>query len=173
MDNLGIFSLVRRGVKNIIVVDAESDPSSVFSSLNRIRQNLKKEMGLELDWKVDGAAYNTWCAVDVHCNPSEKAIIKGKLTGLVDEAGKPDPLYLYYIKLSMKRDELQTTMNACQDYYPYTVVNYARTHNVFPHEPTADIFYDASQYKAYRDLGYRIGSTLKRDDLQLPKEDGP
>ena len=45
------------------------------------------------------------------------------------------------------------------DAYPCTVTDFAKTDrneraNQFPHNSTADIWYQAEQYAAFRDLGY-------------------
>jgi len=149
VENLGIFSLVQRGVKKIIAVDGESDPSSIFSSLNRLKINLKAEMelALEVDWPA---------AFDVYFSEPAQSIVTGTIKGSDKYTGDKD-IELVYIKLSVQKDMLKTTGDACKDLYPYSVVNYAANHGAFPQESTSDIFYSAEQYKAYRDLGYTIG----------------
>ena len=153
MENLGIFSLVRRGVKKIIVVDGEQDGSSTFSSLNRLKRNLNREMGMDIIW--------TDPAINVYYTPADKGLLEAEIRGFVDENGNKDDIKLYYIKLSIKQDDLETTDEPCDDTYPFTVVAYGTRHADFPHEPTADVFYTRDQYKAYRDLGYTIGRKLQ------------
>jgi len=46
-ENLGVFSLVRRGVSQIIVIDAEHDVNSTFDGALRLRRALKKEFNTE------------------------------------------------------------------------------------------------------------------------------
>ncbi len=55
-DNLGLFPLIRRGVKNIIVVDSEQDGKSIFEAAKRINKTLKK-YALELTF--DGCEVQT------------------------------------------------------------------------------------------------------------------
>ena len=37
------------------------------------------------------------------------------------------------------------------------VLEYARSHPAFPHETTADQFFDEAQWESYRRLGYHVG----------------
>jgi hypothetical protein len=51
---------------------------------------------------------------------------------------------LVYIKASVTSDA------------PVHVLNYARAHDSFPHQSTADQFFDDTQFEAYRALGEHI-----------------
>lgn len=153
IDNLGVFSLIRRGVKKIIVVDAEQDADSTFSSLKRLNQNLKKQMGMCIRFDNKDVPTSVY-----HCT-DKKAIFRLFVDGYVNEQGEEDPIELFYIKLSIDKNNLKE--------YPVTVADFASTNNWFPHNKTSDIFYDAPQFKAYRDLGYKIGLNV---DLGIKKD---
>jgi hypothetical protein len=43
---------------------------------------------------------------------------------------------------------------------PVDVVQYQRTHPLFPQEPTSDQYFDEAQWESYRKLGEHIGATL-------------
>ena len=43
---------------------------------------------------------------------------------------------------------------------PVSVYNYAQTDAAFPHQTTADQFFDEAQWEAYRKLGEHIGNHL-------------
>jgi len=43
---------------------------------------------------------------------------------------------------------------------PVDVVQYQRTHSLFPQEPTSDQYFDEAQWESYRKLGEHIGATL-------------
>jgi hypothetical protein len=47
-DNLGVFSLVRRQCSRIVVVDGEHDPEYRFGSYFKLKDSLKRELGLDL-----------------------------------------------------------------------------------------------------------------------------
>jgi hypothetical protein len=55
---------------------------------------------------------------------------------------------LIYIKASLSGDE------------PADVLQYAALHPEFPHQNTADQFFDESQFESYRRLGYHIGTSV-------------
>jgi hypothetical protein len=52
---------------------------------------------------------------------------------------------LLYVKASLDGSE------------PTDIMNYAIEHEEFPHESTANQFFDEAQFESYRKLGYRIG----------------
>ncbi len=43
---------------------------------------------------------------------------------------------------------------------PVDVANYARTHAAFPHESTAEQWFDEAQFESYRMLGLQTVTTL-------------
>ncbi len=47
-ENLGVFSLARRGCETIYVVDSEFDPNYTFEGYFKLQQALKNEMGVDL-----------------------------------------------------------------------------------------------------------------------------
>lgn len=161
-ENLGLFSLVQRGIKRIIVVDAEYDPNSTFQGAKFLKNTLGR-YGFDFELTQEKG-------INVYDTEPNEAIIIGKIKGLVDGKGKNEDIDLIYIKLS-----IQTTFLD----YPYTVRQYMKKDKAFPHNSTADIFYGSDQFKAYRDLGYflgkRVGCTngsLKaiKDGVVNPKE---
>ena len=54
---------------------------------------------------------------------------------------------------------------------PATVIGYASKHKDFPHQTTADQFFDDDQFEAYRALGEHIARTML-DDPELAKKIG-
>jgi len=43
---------------------------------------------------------------------------------------------------------------------PADVTEYANGHEEFPHEPTADQFFDESQFESYRALGFHVAEKV-------------
>ena len=66
---------------------------------------------------------------------------------------------LLYCKSSLNRRPL-----------PVNVYNYRKLHPDFPHESTADQYFDDAQFEAYRALGFHIAEELL-DELQKRRED--
>lgn len=168
-DNLGVYALVQRQVKNIVVIDAEHDPEMSYQGLKSLTSHLKNELGYQLVPKteVGGAAFEPG-RVD-----SKKAVMVADLVP-EDKSGRKR-LTLYYIKLTF--DESRTgypggekkNFTACavnphdaigKAFYPCSVVDFYKNDfkkprsNRFPQNATTDVYYDSLQFKAYRDLGY-------------------
>jgi patatin-like phospholipase len=91
-ENLGAIALIRRGVPNIIIADAEHDPGYVFDAYRKLQANLKR-YGLTLEAPV----------IDHHLRPGPlRAFTDAFAVGHVrdDRTGKPVST-LYYIKASL------------------------------------------------------------------------
>jgi hypothetical protein len=55
------------------------------------------------------------------------------------------------------------------------LLNYSKVHQHFPHQSTADQWFDESQFESYRILGYRAGLAALQDviaDLAAHKSTG-
>ncbi|MEN3278031.1 MAG: hypothetical protein V7631_3821 [Massilia sp.] len=136
-ENLGIYELVRRRCRLIVAVDVASDKTMAFEDLgNAIRK----------------------CATDLHVrielDVSKMDLVKG--TGLcggscavgairyshVDPDGHDGTLL--YIKPAIVGSE-----NA-------DVLNYRKANPDYPHQSTADQWFDEAQFESYRALGYHI-----------------
>lgn len=173
-ENLGAFSLIRRGVENVVIVDAAQDSNSEYGDLRTLAAALRNDLGLK--FKEDGVDFGS-CDLsaplptkrpNVQQIKPEDAVMCAKLVRLNpdDPSSEPIPFYedpdgnkvnainLFYVKLSLDRDGLKKSG------YSEWVKDYARTSKKFPHQSTADIFYSTKQYRAYRDLGARIGCEL-------------
>jgi predicted acylesterase/phospholipase RssA len=136
-ENLGIYELVRRRCRLIIAVDVASDKRLAFEDLgNAIRK----------------------CATDLHVGidlcVSRMDLVKGsELCGASCAAGviryshvDPDGVdgTLLYVKPAIVGTE-----NA-------DVLNYRKAHPDYPHQSTADQWFDEAQFESYRALGYHI-----------------
>ncbi|HJY41190.1 MAG TPA: hypothetical protein VJ303_08140, partial [Steroidobacteraceae bacterium] len=62
--------------------------------------------------------------------------------------GKAAPSWLVYVKATLTGDE------------PVDVLEYHSIHPDFPHESTANQFFDEAQWESYRRLGEHIGSQV-------------
>lgn len=137
-ENLGIYELVRRGCRFIIASDAGADPELAFEDLGNAIRKIRADFGIDIEIQLDplrpGAetGQSSWhCAVGT--------IHYDRRFG--PEAGKGTLLYL---KASLTGDE------------PEDVRNYAVENPKFPHQTTADQFFDESQFERYRALGQHV-----------------
>ena len=134
-DNVGIYPLLERRCQVIIACDAEADPAIAFGSFTEALRHAYVDLGADVD-------------IDL------SMILPDPVTGLskahcaIGRIRYPEcpqrPNWLIYIKNSLNGNE------------PAPVQNYKRTSPAFPHESTADQFFDDAQFESYRALGDHI-----------------
>lgn len=156
-ENLAALALIRRGTRNVIIVDGEQDQESAFEGMKLLKETLARELGLNLKFKDklwEPPSY--W---DVY-HP-RFSLLEGTITGFPPFGSESaHPIRVLYVKLSM-----DTVGPGGPSTYPYTVREYQRRHDGFPQESTADLSYSPQQFRAYRDLGYFITCTKKLYDF--------
>jgi hypothetical protein len=153
-ENLGLYELVRRRARFIIVCDAEEDGKLTFGSLGGVVRKVRADFGVEID--IDPApirrgpsgASGAHCVIGTIWYPEdEPAFIAGLTGNLTDLTAGRRPRargWLLYIKSSLTGDE------------PADVTEYQSAHAEFPHESTADQFFSESQFESYRRLGLHV-----------------
>ena len=131
-ENLGLYEMVLRRCKFILVVDAGQDFDYVFEDLGNAIRKIRIDLGIPIDIKV------------VSPKKSEGTINHcafGTINYSGDRwSGQTDGSFIY-IKPVVTGDE------------PPDVANYAAAHPEFPHESTADQWFGESQLESYRLLG--------------------
>lgn len=144
-DNLGVYELVRRRCRYIIVSDAEQDPELRFGSLGNAVRKCRTDFGVEIEIRLDriqklvSASFST-----VHC-------AVGNITYPDGTRGK-----LLYMKSSLTGDE------------PADVLEYRARQPIFPQQSTADQLFDESQFESYRTLGYHVAKSTFRRAVEAP-----
>ena len=146
-ENLGLYEMVLRRCKFIILVDADADNDFEFEDLGNAFRKIEIDLGVPIRFPnyptglpmkqgIDGS--NVYCAlgdilyycVDRNQNSpgtkEEQAFYNGKLL---------------YIKPCLNGGE------------PLGVRAYANAHPKFPHESTINQFFNEAQFESYRNLG--------------------
>lgn len=146
-DNLGIYEMIRRRCRYMLVVDADADDKFAFEDLARS----VRFAAIDLDAKIEFAPIKMKNVREATATSDTFAI--GKIT----YAERPaDPSWLIYIKPTYFYE------NA-----PVDVRSYGTVNNTFPHESTLDQWFTESQFESYRRLGEYLMGKLYED--QLPK----
>jgi hypothetical protein len=136
-ENLGLYELVRRRCRFIIVGDGGQDIGMKFGELGDVIEKCRTDFGIEIDIKVDALRKEPDSSLSrQHC--AVGTIHYDKLDPQQD-AG-----ILLYIKSSLTGDE------------PTDVQRYAAQNEAFPHQSTADQWFDETQFESYRALGEHI-----------------
>ena len=136
-ENLGLYELIRRKCRYIIVSDAGKDPAFTFGDLAHIIELARVDFGAEIE--IDTRPLRPYGENRI----SETAFVQGQIKYEDGTVGD-----MIYIKTTVIKD------------LPEDIYSYRRTNPSFPDQTTADQFFDESQFEAYRELGYQIGKRL-------------
>jgi hypothetical protein len=148
-DNLGLYEMVLRRCRYIIVCDASADGNYGFGDLANAVRKVRIDLGIPIDplkttyvGPQQDERYGRYCAWG-HIRYQD-----------VDGGDEKSSMgFLLYIKPCVLAD--------C----PPDVHNYAKLHTSFPHETTADQFFSESQFESYRALGRHVIGKICKDTL--------
>lgn len=156
-ENLGLYEMVSRRCRRVVVSDAGCDGEYAYEDLGNAIRKVRVDLGVpitfdaRLPFRRDVDGKRPGCCVAV-----------GRIHYSAVEASRPgetaDDLdgVLLYLKPALTGGE------------PKDVYNYARAHPAFPHESTGDQFFDEAQFESYRALGQHMASrALDCDGLAL------
>ncbi|HEY0156455.1 MAG TPA: hypothetical protein VGF28_04105 [Thermoanaerobaculia bacterium] len=139
-ENLGLYEMVLRRCRYIILSDAGADPDLKFEDLGNAVRKIRIDFGIPIDFSRFTLFSRDEKKMGAHC-----AIGRIRYS---EVDGKVEDGHLLYIKAS---------------YYasgPEDVRQYARKVRRFPHESTADQFFTESQFESYRRLGEWVIDTI-------------
>lgn len=138
-ENLGLYEMILRRCRFIVVSDASTDTSYDFESLAMAIRQIRVDFGVPIDiqkmsFGSNPDAEHDYCAIGT---------IRYSCVDKADKKDKDD-LYdgvLIYIKPSLTGEE------------PRDVLNYHRANPSFPEETIVDQWFSESQFESYRMLG--------------------
>lgn len=143
-ENLGLYEMVLRRCHLIVVSDAAADAKYEFNDLANAVRKIRIDLGISIEFPD----------VPIYRRPPEKqgeggcywtiGLIRYSDIDRRQDGSKARDGILIYIKPAIYEDE------------PEDVIHYKRTHPSFPHESTADQFFDEPQFESYRALGSYI-----------------
>ena len=177
-DNLGLLPLLQRRNRVIFVLDAEADKNYTFDSFNTalhlafVEENICVEIDLsnivrqnqeypELLLQQQSFAIGTvyYPKTEKH-EASEGIIVYLKASCSIydcEKEGCEDALNTDNPNIQSIRESIeQMPINISPDEMPVFIENYNRKHADFPHQSTADQFFDPEQFGAYRALGEHV-----------------
>ncbi|MEL6649819.1 MAG: patatin-like phospholipase family protein [Bacteroidota bacterium] len=141
-DNLGLLPLLRRRCKVIVVGDFEEDRKFGFGSFNHLVRMANIEENIEI--KINLQSLEPKSEKEDPRLRSANSVALGTIHYPDNNIG-----HLIYVKSSINQQVL-----------PVNVYNYRKLHPDFPHESTADQYFDDSQFEAYRALGFHMGQEV-------------
>lgn len=152
-DNLGLYEMVRRRCRTIVLSDAGADPDFSFADLGNAVRKISIDLGVAISFpyldqlrpRIPAGAlpqpgpYYTIGRIHYH-----------------DADGGGEDGHILYIKPGYHGTE------------GAGVRAYANESPTFPHESTADQWFSESQFESYRALGYQIVEKIFHDIGPLP-----
>ncbi|MBI5660162.1 MAG: hypothetical protein HZC43_11585 [Nitrosomonadales bacterium] len=140
-ENLGVYELVRRRCRYIMVVDAGQDEKRSFEDLANMLRKCYIDFGAgiaihldALSADQDGNCQSCFALGDIAYPPEDGQKQGGSI-------GQGNWGVLLYIKPSLVKN------------MPEDIRQYAKANPGFPHQTTADQFFDEAQFESYRHLG--------------------
>ncbi len=130
-ENLGIYEMVRRRCRYIVVSDGGCDAAFTYEDLGNALRKIRIDMKVPIDF--DDGSFQT---LGKQTRRFAVARIRYSLVDSQAEDG-----HLLYIKPMIRGNE------------PPDVASYQTNHKEFPHQSTANQFFDESQTESYRMLG--------------------
>lgn len=140
-DNLGLYEVVLRRCRQVLVSDAGQDGSFSFEDLGNSIRKIRIDFGINIVFDRIQILPNTKKQNGLCC-----AIARIRYSD-VDSTPKDDDGWLIYIK---------PTLRGRGEQIPYDIFSYSRESPSFPHESTADQWFSESQFESYRALGSHI-----------------
>jgi hypothetical protein len=137
-ENLGIYEMIRRRCRWIILSDADADPDRGFADLGDAVRKIWIDLGVRITFedadllkatRETSASDVPYCALGTieYLNDGD-----GRITGKI-----------LYVKPVVRGNEPMAD-----------VIAYRRAHKDFPHQSTAEQWFDEPQLESYRVLGY-------------------
>jgi len=154
IENLGIYELLKRKCKLIIAFDAGADPDFNFGDLKHLIIMAKNNGLASIDFKKNDPAACIKPSLIYSYSSSHFAV--ADITYPSDN-GKRKKGTLIYIKNSLIKEDM--SLNGKTN----AIRRYKYMNPDFPHETTADQFFDNRQWEAYYNLGKTIGDRLLKD----------
>ncbi|UCC84766.1 MAG: hypothetical protein JSW46_07555, partial [Gemmatimonadota bacterium] len=152
-ENLGLYELVRRRLRTIIVSDAGADPAFRFGDLENAVERIRVDFGVKVEFRK-GLDLGGLLAGSAEGPAAEKFNLAKRGFAVADIFYPDDerPGTLLYIKSTLTPD------------LPPDIYGYKSANEDYPDQTTADQFFDEEQFEAYRELGYQLAKQLLTSD---------
>ncbi|MCY7349127.1 MAG: hypothetical protein LH606_00435 [Cytophagaceae bacterium] len=155
-ENLGLYEMVLRRNRFILVSDAGCDETCTLEDLGNAIRKIRIDLGIPVDFSEE---------FKIRARSSDSSALAGRYWALGrirysavvkpgNDDAKPDSDYdglMLYIKPGIYGNE------------PRDVFNYASANPAFPHESTADQFFTESQFESYRALGAHVVKSIQEE----------
>ncbi len=150
-ENLGVYELIRRRCRCVIVTDCGADPNYQFEDVAALIRKCRTDFGVEIEINLESLRPNQAAG-----KPGNYCAVGTIRYDRVEPTAAPGVLLLIKPLLTGKE--------------PPDVAQYAQRNESFPQQPTLDQFFDESQFEAYRALGHYIALDIFKEFGRLMAE---
>jgi hypothetical protein len=166
-ENLGLYEMVRRRCRFILVIDAGCDPKFNFEDLGNAVRKIYIDLGIRI--RFDGLSA-------IKNRPKKAAIPPRDAPDPKKEERRSIPYYAIGTVDYVNADRKSRDEPDCENGYILYIKpayhgtegagirSYAEANKTFPHETTADQFFSESQFESYRSLGLDIMNSILTGD---------
>ncbi len=153
-ENLGLYEMVRRRCRRIVVVDAGCDKEFGFEDLGNAVRKVELDLGVRITFQgLSALRYRAKKRAEYGpLEPPYHAV--GTIHYLEADGGGQQGIILY-LKPAFHGNRLTNV----------GVRNYAFANTDFPHQTTGDQFFSESQFESYRSLGYEMMDAVLKQVL--------
>lgn len=173
IENLGVMELLRRRCRLILAVDAEADPFYIFGALENLTVRARNELGIDIRFRDDQVPERVIRPRPSHGYSQQRYAI-ADMYQLWDKVETPrgEEIIHYddykigtfvYLKSSVTAPVGRPEISR-DDVLRYGTYKYKIYNPSFPHESTADQFFDAIQWESYFQLGQWLAADLLHCD---------
>jgi hypothetical protein len=159
-ENLGVYEMIRRRCRFIVISDADCDPEFQFQDLGNAARKVFIDFGVSIDFRsLELRPRSTTPSATAQGDPS--AFGARFAVGRILYPGSAIAGWLLYIKPTYQATE------------GIGIRSYASQHSSFPHESTADQWFSESQLESYRALGAYLIEHICTGGRGLATHGGP
>ena len=134
-ENLGLWEMVARRCRVIVVSDAGADAEYSFDSLSNAVRRIRLDLGIPIEFGSLGITKDGELKGNAH-----GAI--GVIRYSVVDGPQAKNGTIVFLRAALSGDE------------PVDILTYAKTNPAFPNDPTSDQFFDEARFESYRTLGF-------------------
>lgn len=180
-DNTGLYSLVERGCRFIVLIDNGADPEPCFEDVGEAIRRCRIDFGARIELNGAGfqksRGYPVGGGTDSHV--AEVTLADGKAASVHYALGKITYAPAHLRELGLP-DVLATTGGTIIWIKPVLtgdettdVLQYGLQNPVFPQQTTADQWFDESQFESYRALGEQSVTAVFETAVQVARDRAP
>jgi hypothetical protein len=146
-ENLGLYELIRRHCRVILIADGEEDKQTAYLALVSAVRRIEEDFGATIEFAPGKGPERLVASLDMGYPSGAKQSAFPYLVAKINYGDGASGVILY----------LKSAITGAAS---FKLKGYKGANPDFPNETTADQFFDAVQFESYRELGYLGARTM-------------